>query len=100
METLIEEASNNNLFNFFVIFVNDEANGNFWPTYVEIWDNHPKLVRPRQACVKNNGPFELKKCTVMLFLSLRFFPDRFCCWNKQRLVIFVKDILSINKIIT
>jgi len=28
METLIEE-SNNNSFNFFVIFVNDEANCNF-----------------------------------------------------------------------
>jgi len=38
MEKLIEEASNNNWFNFFVIFVNDEANCNFWPTYVEIWD--------------------------------------------------------------
>jgi len=30
----------------FVIFVNDEANCNFWPTYVEIWDIRPKLVQP------------------------------------------------------
>jgi len=45
METLIE-ASNNNWYNFFVIFVNDEANFNFWPTYVEIWDICPNLVWP------------------------------------------------------
>ena len=47
METLIE-ASNNNWFNFFIIFVNDEANCNFWPTYVEIWDVHPNSVRPNE----------------------------------------------------
>jgi len=31
---------------FFVIFVNDEANSNFWPTYIDIWNIHPKLVQP------------------------------------------------------
>ena len=46
MEMLIEEAWNNNWFNFFVNFMNDEANYIFWPTwtYVEIWDIRPKLV--------------------------------------------------------
>jgi len=32
IETFMEEASNNNWYNFFVIFVNDGPNRNFWPT--------------------------------------------------------------------
>ena len=51
METLIEEALNNNCVNFFVIFVNHEANCIFWPTYVEIWVIRPILVRPNMGCV-------------------------------------------------
>jgi len=32
---------------FFVIFVNYEQNYNCWPSYVEIREIYPKLVRPR-----------------------------------------------------